>query len=134
MARLLFSVAVLILSACTVAARADDESVSKLLLELRSTNETIRLHAIDALGEQCGCNATPEVIRALSGQLKNASTVVRAHAAHAMGHLGVAARPAVESLAPLLADPDPRVRRMAIRAWARIRPDPAVSVPSATGT
>ena len=42
---------------------------------------------------------------------------------------GAGARPAVASLAPLLADPDPRVRRMAIRAWGRIRPGPGVSVP-----
>jgi HEAT repeat protein len=103
------------------------EDTSELIAQLRSSDEAVRLHAIDVLGEQCW--APPEVLRALGGELKSRSAVVRAHAAHAMGHLAAGARPAVAALAPLLHDPDPKVRRMAIRAWGRIRPNPAVSVP-----
>ena len=51
------------------------------------------------------------------------------HAAAALGRLGPAARPAAEALAPLVVDPEPTVRRAAIRAWLRIRPDPKVAVP-----
>ena len=55
--------------------------------------------------------------------------MVRAHAAHAIGHLGPAALPVIAELAPLVADADATVRRTAIRTWARIHPAPAVSIP-----
>jgi HEAT repeat protein len=126
MPKFVLSVAV-VLSLCTGVAAAREGNISELLAQLSSTDEAVRLRAIDLLGEQC--EGAPEVLQALSGELKSVSTAVRAHAAHALGHLGAAARPAVESLAPLLADPDPKVRRMAIRSWARIRPGPAVTIP-----
>ena len=61
--------------------------------------------------------------------MKDHSAVVRAHAAHAIGHLGPAALPVIAELAPLVADADATVRRTAIRTWARIHPAPAVSIP-----
>jgi HEAT repeat protein len=127
MTRSLLIVAVGILSMGAAVARADDSDTSKFLKDLASTDAAVRLEAIDQLGERG--EATPEVLAALSAQLKDASATVRAHAAHAMGHLGPGARPAIEALAPLVVDADKNVQRMAIRAWARIRPGPEVSVP-----
>jgi HEAT repeat protein len=126
---LFFAIAAISIGATGVSGRAED--TSELIAQLRSSDEAVRLHAIDVLGEHCW--APPEVLRALGDQLKSRSAVVRARAAHALGHLAAGARPVAGALAPLLRDPDAKVRRMAIRAWGRIRPNPAVSVPVLSG-
>jgi HEAT repeat protein len=127
MSKTLFAIAVGILVVCAAVARAESESVAALLKDLVSGDESVRLRAIDLLGEQAA--ATPEVLGALGDQLKDHSAVVRAHAAHALGHLGPAARPVIAGLAPLIVDSDATVRRTAIRTWARIHPSPDVSIP-----
>ena len=127
MFRLILCVAFGAFSLSSTAVNAGGDDTSALLTQLRASNESTRLHAIDVLGERE--EATPGVLKALTAELKSGSAAIRAHAAHALGHLGVGAQPAVEALAPLIVDRDPDVRRMAVRAWARIRPAPSVSVP-----
>jgi HEAT repeat protein len=127
MSKLLFAGLVGILTLWAMAATSASENAANLLRDLRSADESVRLQAIDRLGERG--EATPEILEALGVQLKDTSAAVRAHAAHATGHLGPAARPLIARLAPLLVDTDATVRRTAIRSWARIRPDPEVSIP-----
>ena len=61
--------------------------------------------------------------------LKNPSPAIRAHAAHALGQIGDAAKPAAAGLIGLLGDTDANVRRQAIEAIVAIHPGPQVTVP-----
>ena len=127
MGRMLLSLVIAACWVCMSAVSGHAEDTSELIVQLRSSDEAVRLHAIDVLGEQCW--APPEVLRELGGELKSRSAVVRADAAHAMGYLAAGGRPAVAALAPLLHDPDPKVRRMAIRAWGEFGPTPRCRFP-----
>ena len=51
---------------CAAVARAESESVAALLKDLGSGDESVRLRAIDLLGEQAA--ATPEVLGALAAK------------------------------------------------------------------
>lgn len=73
--------------------------------------------------------AATDNVGQLTEQLKDASPLVRAQAAHQLGAMGEAARPAIESLVALLADTDPHVRATAARAALKIRPGPEVTLP-----
>ncbi|MGO8749112.1 MAG: HEAT repeat domain-containing protein [Thermoguttaceae bacterium] len=95
-----------------------------------SPEEAKHVASIDVLGEKG--EATPEVFAKLSEGLKSNSALVRAHAAHALGALGSAAKPAAPQLVALVTDPDQTVRREVVRAMAKIRPGPDVSIPLLT--
>lgn len=73
--------------------------------------------------------AAGDKVSQLIGQLKDASPVVRIEAAHQLGELGEAAKPAVEPLIALAADADPQVRSAAARAVMKIRPGREVTRP-----
>ena len=127
MSRMLLAIAVGILAICAAVARAESEDVARWLKDLR-----LRRRVGPSAGDRPSGRTRPSHARSPwgdSAQLKDASAAVRAHAAHALGHLGPAARPVIAALAPLVVDSDARVRRTAVRTWARIHPDPEVSVP-----
>ena len=110
-----------------VAPSASGTGEVDLLKALSSDDESARLAAIDALGQQGG--QIEGAIPALIEQLDDDSAMVRAHAAHALGEIGPPAKPAAEALAKLVFDQQAPVRREAIRAYRRIRPGPEVSIP-----
>ena len=87
------------------------KAVSKTAVAAAEASE---IASINALAEG---KATAEALASLSKALKSKSAVVRAHAAHALGVLGPAAKPAVESLAALVTDPDHAVRRRWSGRW-----------------
>ena len=75
--------------------------------------------------------ASADDVAFLAEELKNSSPLVRAHAAHALGEFGAAAKPAVQALVAAAADADPAVRRAASHAVLRLHPGPAVTLPLA---
>ncbi len=83
-------------------ALAVDSSVKELTVQLKSTDETARLKAIDELGLQGGKAA--EAVAPLTELLKDKSAAVRAHAARALGEIGAPAKSAAPELASLLKD------------------------------
>lgn len=85
-----------------------DNSVSKLIADLNSTNSSSRVQAIDALAKQ-GQLAVPALIECLNDD----DASVRANAALALGRIGPQASATVPFLAELLADQDHIVRRHA---------------------
>ena len=85
-----------------------------------------------ASGHRClGARAAriPGAASALVGQLGDKSARVRVHAADALGQIGPQARPSAKAIGELLRDPNLHVRRAAVRALRKIRPDPQVSIP-----
>src|SRR5206468_4069120 len=64
--------------------------------------------------------------------LGDMSANVRAHAAHALGSIGNAAKPAATALTNLVKDDDETARRQAVKALAAIRPGPDVMIPLVT--
>ena len=71
---------------------AAEPKVAELIEAAKSTAEATRIKAIDqlaALGEK-GAEAAPTLIEILG----DGSAVIRAHAAHALGEMGNAAKPA----------------------------------------
>ncbi len=106
---------------------ADEASVAALIGNLKSSDESVRLRAIDELAAR-GPHAA-EAVAPLVELLKDGSATVRAHAANSLGEIGTAAKPAVAALAKLLKDPDETVRRQAVEAVMSIRPGPQVTVP-----
>ncbi len=105
-------------------ALADQSKIDALVAATKSSDETTRLQAIQALGHQGGPAVAP-----LMALLKSKSAVERVYAATALGAIGAPAKGAADGLIVLLADSDPSVRRSAIAAISRIRPGPAVTVP-----
>ena len=122
MSKLLLAASVWGLSAYVALAAAGNQDLPQLFRAAGTGDEPARLRAIDTLGERR--EAASKVVPVLSKQLTRRFGDGPAHAAHALGRLGPAARPAVGALAPLLADPETQVRRAAVRAWLRIRPGP----------
>ena len=104
-----------------------DQAKDKAAKAPASPDEAKRVAAINALAEKG--EATPEVLATLTKELKSDSPSIRAHAAHALGDFGQAAKSAVEPLAALVTDPDQTVRREVVRAMASIRPGPEVTIP-----
>jgi HEAT repeat protein len=98
-----------------------------LLKALDSDDESARLAAIDALGQQGG--KIEGAIPALVKQLGDSSATIRAHAARALGEIGPAAKSAAEPLAKLIFEKEAVVRREAVKAYRSIRPGPEVSIP-----
>ena len=64
MSKMLFAIAVGILVICAAVARAESEDIAALLKDLGSGDESVRLRAIDLLGEHG--EATPEVLGRLA--------------------------------------------------------------------
>jgi prepilin-type N-terminal cleavage/methylation domain-containing protein len=97
----------------------DGERLGKLLEALRDGDAGVRLEAARALGEMGSAAATPEVLRALVGRLRDRSETsgVRAQAAWALKRMGPsAAVPEVlEALRACLGDGDDWVGYVA--AW-----------------
>jgi HEAT repeat protein len=116
--------ALFVLSLLAVSAAAQSPDLEKLVAAANSTEETARLEAIHALGDQ-----GPAAIPALVALLKAESPTVRGYAAQSLGKIGPEAKSAAQGLIDLLADPEPAVRRQAIQAIGAIRPGPKVSVP-----
>ncbi len=112
---------------CGSFARADGTSVADLVGQLTSTDETVRLQAIDQLGARGAKSA--EAVAPLTERLKDDSAQVRAHAVRALGQIGAPAKPAVAALVELAKDPDETVRRQVVKAVMKIRPGPQVTVP-----
>jgi HEAT repeat protein len=98
-----------------------------LLKALDSDDESARLAAIHALGQQGG--KIEGAIAALIEQLGDGSATIRAHAARALGEIGPAAKSAAEPLAKLIFEKEAVVRREAVKAFRSIRPGPDVSIP-----
>jgi HEAT repeat protein len=94
-------------------------------LQLRSTDETARLRAIDTLASRGA--KIPDAVIALTARLADPSAKVRVHAAEALAQMGAAAKEAGPALGRLLGDPNIHVRRAAIRALHDVRPDAAAT-------
>ncbi|MEZ6073575.1 MAG: HEAT repeat domain-containing protein [Pirellulales bacterium] len=110
---------------CVVAA---EPSVADLLASLKSSDESVRAQAEDALAER-GPEAAAAV-EPLTALLADKSAVVRAHAVRAaLGMIGAAAKSAVPQIVELAGDEDPVVRRQAVQAIKGINPGPKVTVP-----
>jgi HEAT repeat protein len=106
--------------------RAED-SVATLVGNLKSTDESVRLRAIDELGARK--QKAAEAVSPLTGLLKSKSANVRAHAAWSLGEIGTPAKAAVAALTELFKDPDQAVRRQAVNAVINIWPGPQIAVP-----
>ena len=108
-------------------------SVSLLIQDLNSDSQPKRIAAIDRLGSMGPKAAAGEsgAVEALQKQLKlkSSSAMVQAHAAHALGQIGAAARPAAEALVSLVGSSDETVRREAVRALAKIKPGAKLVLP-----
>jgi HEAT repeat protein len=70
-----------------------------------------------------------DLVKLLSDQLGDESAEVRASAAEQLGDLGVDAKSATEALTKAVTDPDHDVRREAIEALRKIKPDKEVLFP-----
>lgn len=92
-----------------------------LLAALRDANRDVRWVAIEALGELGDRRAVPPLVQYL--RRKEAYRWGKRLVANALGAIG--GREATEALTPLLADPDPFVRRCAALALLR-QNDPAL--------
>ena len=106
--------------------RKSNRPQRKLPAVTLSPEDAARLQAIDKLASQADKAAAVEQ---LIEALKDASPAVRADAAHALGEIGPAAKPAAEALVALIADPSPAVRRQAIKALYAIHPGQQVTLP-----
>ncbi len=124
----------LVLAGCLIllgrAASAADSSLAELLGKLKSSDESVRLKAIDEIGSRGGKAA--EAVAPLSGMLTDKSPAVRADAARALGEVGAPAKSAAPELAALLKDADDAVRRQAVQALLAIRPGPQIMIPLLT--
>ncbi len=106
--RLRLAAALIFLVSCGVSlAEGQGPNIAVLVKAARSGDEATRLRAIDTLGART--DASSDAVSVLSEQLKDPSALVRAHAAHALGQLGEAAKSEADALAPLIVDPDARV-------------------------
>jgi HEAT repeat protein len=123
---LFVAVGVWLILTCTIA-MAIDSSIKELVGQLKSSDESVRLKAIDQLGAQ-GEKAA-EAVAPLAALLKDGSAPVRAHAARSLGEIGAPAKSAAPELAALLKDADDTVRRQAVNALVAIRPGPKVMLP-----
>src|SRR3972149_5252632 len=108
-------------------AMATDSSVKELIGQLKSSQESVRLKAIDQLGAQGDSAAGASA--PLAEFLQDQSALVRAHAARSLGEIGAPAKIAAPELTSLLKDADPMVRRQAVKALVAIRPGPKVMIP-----
>ena len=102
---------------------AAEASLKDKIGELKGSDESARLTAIDQLGAQ-GEKAA-EAVAPLAELLADKSAAVRAHAAKSLGEIGAPAKSAAPALVELLKDTDETVRRQAVKALVAIRPGPA---------
>ena len=110
---------------------AAEPSAPDVLEKLRTGDEASRLEAIDILSYER--RRSEGAVPSLIGQLSDPSAKIRAHAVHAIGRIGPAARQAVPALTGLVtADPQRDVRREAVVALRRLRPEPETLVPVLT--
>jgi HEAT repeat protein len=108
-------------------AQAGEVSIEDLIGNLKSSDESVRLQAIDELG--ASGEEAAEAVTPLVQLLKDDSAKVRAHAAWSLGEIGAPAKSAAAALVELLKDPDEAVRRQAVKAIRAIRPGPQVMGP-----
>jgi HEAT repeat protein len=106
---------------------AAENSLKDKIGELKSSDEAVRLKAIEQLGTQG--ESAAEAVEPLSALLADKSPAVRAQAAKALGEIGLPAKSAAAALVETLKDTDETVRREAVKALVEIRPGPAVMQP-----
>ena len=110
-----------------LAAWAAEPTVDTLIGNLKSSDESARLQAIDQLGRRRTGRRSGAP---LQGLLTDSSAKVRRRTlSAALGEIGSAAKPAVPALAELVKDSDETVRRQAVKAVMKIHPGPKVTVP-----
>ena len=106
-----------------------ETALPSLLRGLNTTNEVVLANTIYAiLRVNMACPKADQVVPALTKFLHNASPVVRAKAAAAIGFFGPEAKAAVCHLLPLVYDPDTEVMAYAIQALKRIDPEVAAEL------
>jgi HEAT repeat protein len=114
-----------------LAPRAPAESVadlgSKLAAAVSDSQESVRTHAIEAIGGlgAAGARLVPAVKPALERALGDKSVRVRGAAAAALGQLGAGVPGTVALLTKALADPVHDVRKEAVIALEKMGPDAA---------
>jgi len=114
-----------------LAPRAPAESVadlgSKLAAAVSDSQESVRAHAIEAIGGlgAAGARLVPAVKPALERALVDKSARVRGAAAAALGQLGAGVPGTVALLTKALADPVHDVRKEAVIALEKMGPDAA---------
>jgi len=106
---------------------ASHPALPQLMKALASSDVEIQWHACRTLGA-IGAGAQPATAQLL-GLLKAEDIRVRAYAAFALGRMGKAAEPSVDALIQLAFDPEPLVRRAAIRALRQIDPPQSKTLP-----
>jgi HEAT repeat protein len=106
---------------------AGEPGADELVRGLHSGDEAQRLRAIDTLAA-AGAKI-PGAVDALVEQLSNKSAKVRVHAVAALGQMDPPATQAAATIARLMADPNVHVRRVAVRAFRQVRPDPKAAIP-----
>ncbi len=95
------------------------ESTAPIASMLASRSTVLRWQAANALARlRPDVSAAPDAVSRLVEMLKASDAVERANAARALG--GMKAKSAVDPIAPLLDDPDDRVRASAVRALGAI--------------
>lgn len=97
-------------------------AVPALIADLDHSEDTIREHAAEAIGD-IGPVAAELGVPALRGVLQDPYVKVRRDAVRSLGYIGPAASAAVEEILPLLQDPEAIVRTAARDALQKIAPD-----------
>jgi hypothetical protein len=100
---------------------AGADAVPRLIELLRHEDPTVRWQAARTLGKvrEPAVPSVPELVR-LTGS--DSESLVREHAAEAIGDIGPAAAAGIPALVQALKDPVPRVRRDAVRALGQMGP------------
>jgi HEAT repeat protein len=118
--RTLLAVAVAILTARAAVAVAESRDTVGLLKDLQATTPSVRLRAIDLLGERG--QASPEVIGALTKFLAGEDVALATHSAYALGRIGPKAKDAVPALEKCADSSSLHLRTVSTWAMAKIEP------------
>jgi HEAT repeat protein len=108
------------------------KSTDELIADLKSAQEKDRLIAVRLLPQRKG-EATPRIVPALIGALKDEHGDIRWGAAIGLGSFGAEARDAIPALQAAQRDSDARVREAARVALSRIDPAQFTNSPRHSG-
>jgi HEAT repeat protein len=95
------------------------KSTADWMEQLKSPDASLRLHAVNALGDRGG---EETVVRALAGALHDPDDFVRREAARSLARIGPEASSATPALVAAQRDRRPAVRKAAVEALKKVNP------------